>query len=50
MDPKVSIIIAVAVALGVAAYVMLGPTNEPPPATPSAAPTAPAPATPEAPK
>ena len=46
MDPKVSIIIAVAVALGVAAYVMLGPTNEPPPATPSAAPTAPAPATP----
>jgi hypothetical protein len=49
MDPKVSIIIAVAVALGVAAYVMLGPTTEPPPATPSAA-TEPAPATPEAPK
>jgi hypothetical protein len=44
MDPKISIIIAVAVALGVAAYVLLGPTTEaPPPATPAAAPTEPAP-------
>jgi hypothetical protein len=39
MDPKVSIIIALAVALGVAAYVLLCPTTEapqspaPPPAT-----------------
>jgi hypothetical protein len=52
MDPKVSIIIAAAVALGVAAYVMLGPTTEAPqPAAPTAAPAAPAPGTePAAPK
>lgn len=43
MDPKVSIIIAAAVAVGIAAYVMLSPTNEaPPPAAPAAAPSEPA--------
>jgi hypothetical protein len=42
MDPKVSIIIAAAVAVGIAAYIMLSPTNEAPPPAPAAATTEPA--------